>query len=212
MEWYDELEKIDQWYLGIINNWQTKLHGFAIRSGIGDLISNNTALIRETFDRSDWAYGCLEACFELLSYRKRWPDWMDRKIPRDKQCKTRLCSFLNKSKFYIAKWIYGEKVCDKITTKYRSQGDMTRDPYINAIACAVDMNRLQLVDTVSIPWYLWRPSTWRWHKYLKKPTDRNYRRYVKAELRWNWFWVPEFVVGLRRKRVETAVKRRSDLD
>ncbi len=203
MEWYDELEKVGDWYLGPVNDWETELYGFEKRSGFGDLISNNTARIRETSDRSPWAFECLKRCFILLGLRKRWPDWMDIMIPKDRQCKTRLCSVLHKLKFYIGKCICGDNGC-KFTVKYRSQGDMTRDPYINAIACAMDMGELHLIGNASIPWYLYRPATWAWHKYLKAPTTKNYERYVKVEQRWDWFGVPEFVVGLRQKRWETA--------
>ena len=50
--------------------------------------------------------------------------------------------------------------------KYRSQTGMTRDPYIGAITSHMKMYG-KVSEGLSIPWYLWTPRTWNWHKYLK---------------------------------------------
>lgn len=206
------LTKIGDWYLGSIKAWQTDLYGYEMESGVGDLISNNTALIKRTKDRSIWAYECVARCFNLLSQGKRWTDDIDKDIPKDRQCKTRLCSFLNKTKFHILKKL-GVK---RFMVKSRSQGDMTRDPYIYAIACVVDMDLLSWVHDISIPWYLWRATTWKWHKYLKNPTEKKYRRWERAERISAMFKAKDFVHELKRHRREAAWKienkRRADVE
>lgn len=198
----DTLTKIGDWYLGPIKPWQTDLYGYEMFSGCGDLISNNTGLIKRTKDRSVWAYECIERCFDLLKERKRWPDDINDKIPNDRQCKTRLCSFLNKTKFNILKKL-GVK---GFMVKSRSQNDCTRDPWVYSIACAVDMDLMQFVEVASIPWYLYKPTTWTWHKYLKNPTERNYFNWKLAEDISAVFKTKDFVHELKRHRREAAVK------
>jgi len=194
----DKLILINGYYRGPFKKWETDLYRFRMRSGFGDLITNNCKEIIRTEDKSEWAYECMANCFELLRWEQRWTDTIDMEIPSDRQCKTRLCSWLNKMKFRIAK-----KLGIKVMVKYRSQGDLTRDIYIAAIACAVYLNRLQFIQ-ISIPWYLWRPTTWTWHKYLKNPTDKNLHRWERAEHNAARFKVKGFVdelVALRRVAV-----------
>ena len=204
----DKLTKIGFWWLGPVKDWQTRLHGFEIRSGVGDLISNNVKRIRLTEDRSEWAYECLDVCFDLLKNDKRWDDDLNDLIPPVLQCKSRVETFLYKFKFHLWKRINKRRVKKgkeekQIFCKYRWQGDMTRDPYIQAIATTVHLDKLDPISEVSIPWYLYKPTTWRWHRYLKKPTARNYRRWDRAEKVSALFSnVPEFASGLRATRRE----------
>ena len=196
-----KLTKIGDWYRGTIEKWETDWFGFEMVNGVSDLITNNMRLIKRTKDRTPWAYECLERCFDLLREPKRWPDDIDLLIPDHRQCKTRIGSALYKHKFRIAKRLNIET-----TGKFRSQGDMTRDPYIDALACAVDMGVMDFVHTVSIPWYLYRPTTWTWHKFLKDPTDKNYVNWKLAEYISAVFKAKDFVHELKRQRREAAEK------
>ncbi|MCK5023303.1 MAG: hypothetical protein KAS04_03965, partial [Candidatus Aenigmarchaeota archaeon] len=72
------LTKIGDWYRGPIKPWETDVSGFEIHSGYSDLISNNTGLIKREQLRTEWAYECLERCFDLLKLRIRWPDEIDK--------------------------------------------------------------------------------------------------------------------------------------
>ena len=205
----DILIKIGDWYLGPVKGWQTQLHGFEMRSGVGDLISNNMKRIRVAGDRSTWAYECLGVCFDLLKADKRWPDDINDQIPSVLQCKSRAETFLYKFKFHFFKWVNKGRVKrgkDKkqIFCKYRWQGDMTRDPYIQALATTVELDKLDLINEVSMPWYLYKPTTWRWHRYLKRPTKWRYRRWERAEKFSSLFKVAGFASGLRLTRREVA--------
>jgi hypothetical protein len=176
-----------------------------MRSGVGDLISNNMDYIRQTHDRSYWAYDRLAECFDLLIWGERWPYDIDEQIPDDRKCKTRLCSWIQKMRFKMAKWAYDEEEdWEGFHVKYRSQGDMTRDPYIYSLACAVDMGLFQFLPTISIPWYLYRGATWKWHKFIKNPTERRYKRWQRAEKRTLWFKVEDFADDLRQARLESG--------
>lgn len=197
--WGEGLVKQESWYMGPVKQWETDLYGYELASGYGDFITNNCKMILKTRDKSEWAYNLMVRCFDLLARNKRWPHQIDDLIPSKRQCKTRLCSLYNKTKFRWAK-----RLGITVTCKSRSHGDMTRDPYIAAIACAIYLNRLQFIN-ISIPWYLYRGTTWTWHKYLKNPTDRNRTRWERAERRAAWFKVKDFVtvlVMLRREAVE----------
>ena len=53
--------------------WKINLYGFAV-DGLGDLLYNTLRKIKETNDKSEWAYSALLECADLLFYGKRWPD------------------------------------------------------------------------------------------------------------------------------------------
>lgn len=204
--------KVGRFYRGVWKTWQARLYGFTpLAGGIGDLITNSMKEIIRTKDRTPWAYDCLVECFDLLIAGIRWPNDIDDEIPEDRQCKNRIDSWLFKMKFKILNGINKklkalEMKTIKFTCKYRWQGDMTRDPYVGALAGAIEMDVFQLVYTVSIPFYLWRPATWTWHKYLKDPTQKNFNRWMRAERNAAIFRIKGFVTELITLRRDAAVK------
>ena len=58
--------------------------------------------------------------------------------------------------------------CDGIT--YRTQDDMTRDPYISWITACLTVLKYSWawswIYSISIPWYLFNPGVWTWRRYL----------------------------------------------
>ena len=209
--------KVGRFYRGEWKQWQSDLYKFTPdHGGIGDLITNSMKEIIRTQDRSEWAYDCLTECFDLLIAGKRWADDIDDEIPDDRECKNRIDSWLFKMKFKFLNSINKKRRAKgkkkiQFTCKYRAQTDITRDSYISSFAAAVDMNVLQLIYTVSIPFKLYRGTTWKWHKYLKEPTDLNYAKWIIAENRASWFKVKGFVTELITLRRDAAEKRRMDL-
>ena len=174
--WGSNLTKEKYWWIGPLHPNAEWLWGYVKRGQVADFISTNCRMIRETEDKSPWAYNLFWICRGLLREGKRWPDALQVEIPPERQCRTRLGSFYNKMKFQVCKHIL--KLPDKTyTQKSRSWGDMTRDPYIQAFATAIYLGKTDIIHEISIPYYLYRPKTWTWHKYLKKPTKRNLRRY-----------------------------------
>jgi hypothetical protein len=198
-EWNSDLTLQGDWYLGIVTSWETRIFGFEMVNGVSDLIFNNASMIKETGDESEWAVDCLERCFLLLDQRKRWPDSIDAWIPDDRQCRTRVGTFINKQGWRIARRLGRDGM-----RKFRSQGDMTRDPYIASIACAVEMDRMDLVMEVELPWYLWRPTTSRWLRYLREPTRKHWDSWLRAERISERFNDKEFVDRLKQHRREAA--------
>jgi hypothetical protein len=194
----DELTLVDGFYRGPVHQWETDLYGYRLASGYGDLIANNMKRIIADQDRSLWAYNCLHECFDLLKAGIRWPDYINDQIPPDRQCRSRFESWLNKMKFRAAK-----RLNIKTTCKYRWQGDMTRDCYIYFLACAIELDKI--VD-ISIPWYLYRGAVWKWHRYLKDPTEKNWVKWRMAENRAAIFKVKGFVNELRQHRYDAAQK------
>ena len=175
-KWGDDLTKEKYWYIGPLHPNAEWLWGYVKRGQVADFISTNCRKIRETEDKSPWAINLFGICCNLLKEGKRWPDALQVEIPRDRQCKTRLGSFFNKYKFQVCKHVLKLKD-ETYTQKSRSWGDMTRDPYIQAFATAIYLGDLKPIYEISIPFYLYRPKTWTWHKFLKKPTEKNLRRY-----------------------------------
>ena len=180
--WGEGLVKKDWYYIGEIEQWQTDLYGYPLERGYGDFITINCKMILKTKDKSPWALELFEKCKFLLRERQRWPEFLQEQIPWERQCKTRLGSLYNKEKFRHYKRVNkrreerGEEKL-KYTCKYRSWRDMTRDGYFAALACAVFLNDKQFIKDISMPWYLYRPNAWVWHKYLKNPTEKNLAKY-----------------------------------
>ena len=217
--WGDDLIKTDLGYIGPVKGWETSVYRLikGIPSGISDWIYNQCRMIMQTEDKSPWAYLVLKMCISLLETPSRWPIHLQIEIPENRQCKTRLCSFYNKYKFKLLKWIgiykwldnkeskLAKKAYQWSRVKLRSRNDMTKDPYIAVFACAMFLGKLNVIEEISIPYYLYRPSTWSWHRYLKDPTEENWDKYditydhqVKSSL--------EFVNVLREMRAWTALE------
>jgi len=125
----------------------------------GDLIFNTMYKIMQDGDYSDWAYSALTACADLLRSGKRWPD----RLTRDDTAKNWLqwkWDMLRKNRRYS-----------------RPQQVLTRDPFIAVYAAAFKMNRWQLIEVVTVPWYLYRPTLWNWRKYIMSGDIKYLRRY-----------------------------------
>lgn len=115
----------------------------------GDAISNTCKKIVDDNDTTCWAYDALGQCGSLLFLRKRWPDHMNSLLDARRPIQ-----------YVISKWQYKVGLHD--TRLYRMQRWMTRDPYIYFYACCVELDRMQFVDVVTIPFYLFRLNTWLW--------------------------------------------------
>jgi len=212
--WGNRLVKKDWYWIGPTEQWTEDLFGFKSHSGTIDFIYNNCRQIVATNDKSDWAYELMTACFDLLIWDQRWPDVLQDDIKPERQCKTRLCSLINKEKFRHYKRrnrrrVKAGKPEIEYTCKFRSRNDLTRDPYISAIRCADFMGLPQFIQSVSIPWYLWRPNTWAWHRYLKNPTERNLLRYD----RWEHALFnsnKQFVIDLHNMREQAVINLKID--
>lgn len=84
-----------------------------------------------------------------------------------------------------------------VTTTNHRQDQLTRDPFILGYACAVYLDRKQFIESVPIPWYLYRPEVWAWRRALlgkrncypfwRWLTPHKRHEYVKALDRYmNW--------------------------
>ena len=212
--WGEGLVKQELWYMGPIKQWETDLYGYELASGYGDFITNNCKMILKTKDKSEWALALFEKCKFLLREGFRWPCHLQKNIPKKRQCKTRLGSLYNKEKFRHYKRknkrrVKAGKEKIKITCKARAWRDCTRDSYISGIACAVSLNDIQFIKDISIPWYLWRPNTWAWHRYLKKPTEKGLAKYDFWNETWTWS-KKEFVSVLNELRTYAILNRKID--
>ena len=71
-----------------------------------------------------------------------------------------------------ADMICGNRWPDKAThliTAPREQDSMTRDVGIYMLCCSLYIHGI--IFSYSIPWYLYSPQVWAWHRYLKNPTQ-----------------------------------------
>lgn len=219
----DELIKVGKYYLGPIKSWETWWNGYAMRSGVGDFITNQMKELLKRGDKSPEAISVLKDCVILLKVGSRWPWIYQKVIPTDRQCKNRMDSWYNKMKFKVLKrtfipdWVknhdsrFSRWVYKIIRRKTRAWTDMTRDPYIAVVGYAVEVGRYDLVEEITIPRYLWRGTTWKWMDYLNDPTDENRARWILAEKRAAIFKTKGFVNELITIRLNAANKRRADL-
>jgi len=141
--------------------------------GTGDLIFNTMTKVTYDKDKSKWARKSFKACADLLKAHKRWPDEFNKGDEAPNRYvyffKNKLLSIKIKGKrYYLLKNRYG----------YRSQDDMTRDPYIAWGSCYAhllgcdngihDADLKATFESITIPWYLYRPNTWGWRKRMIK--------------------------------------------
>ena len=143
-------------------------------SGICDYWFNHLTKILMDKDDSLWAVGSFLECAEYLRMRKRWPDC----FTPDGAAPTRWV-------YYPLRWLRVKKYT------FRAQDDMTRDPYIAFGAVYVwfmsrgvgigDVHKAY--RSVTIPWYLYRRTTFIWRKRLIRDGSKFYvkrLRYLRA--------------------------------
>ena len=175
------------WRLPSVNNpgreYEPDFFGFPV-NGLGDLIFNTCNQILRRKDRSVWAYSALQQCGDLLLERKRWPDRMD---PGYLSADSWL-----EWKISIWRWEQGLEN----THLYRPQNHMTRDPFIAYYTLAVFLDRIQFIEVVKIPFYLYRPNVWAWRKYLISPNE------------WSLFW---YKTGTGKNHQKKYVQRLDEL-
>lgn len=187
------LIKLVGWYRGPKKEWENDKYGFYPR-GMGDLIFNNMKKIAQDGDTSEWALWNFHKCLLLLQHRERWPDWMEADINRFARCRPH---------WWFSKWKYEKGVCDQ--QLFRPRKSMTRDPFIAFFHCAVVNGWDWGLYRVRIPFWLYSPKTWAWHRLLKNPTERNFKRYdFWFELTSTWK-KDDYVVALDEMR-ENALK------
>lgn len=136
--------------------------------GTGDLIFNTLSKIVYDKDRSIWAINSFIKCANLLKQHERWPDEFSKDIDAP-----------NRYAWWFWRYLkiggpYG----------YRSQDDMTRDPYKAFGACYANLlkgcdsgGRFLLkgvFESVKIPWYLYRHHTWQWWNRMIKDNRKHY--------------------------------------
>lgn len=163
--------------------WQRRVYKY-YGCKMGDIIVKSCRHYKG--DNSEDATITFMLCFDLLMERKRWPDQFDWIILEEYKCHSRLCSWVHKMKFRFLKWWYMKIMgCDEVTKmipwerhkiKYRSQGDMTRDPYISWIAWASERGRWDMIKQIKYPWYLYRP---RFHWFVKFMQEDNKKKAVR---------------------------------
>ena len=152
--------------------------------GTGDLLWNTLTKIVKDEDTSSWAFDSFLSCGDLLVDKKRWPD----KFNKGDEAPNRWIYYFYK---YLGIKKYG----------YRSQDDMTRDPYKAFAACYAHLIKAgtkfcdKLLEdaflAVKPPWYLLHSRhTWRWWKRFKKDNKPHYVKrmtYFEALAIVNWF-------------------------
>jgi len=180
--WRDWYIKENGLYWDAEKNWQKEQYGFYPR-GLFDVIYNTMRKIIEDGDHSEWAHSAIDTCSTLLQSGIRYPVSY---IP-DNMAKNRLDLAWNKLMHAEGK-----------NQKYGPICKLTRDPYIYLFTACAIMDREEVIVSMTIPWYLYRPLVWQWHKYLKNPTLKNLKHYERMENRNH----PrkEFVKNLQRYR------------
>lgn len=128
--------------------------------GKGDLIFRMAIIALFTGDAD-----IIKACLKLLNTRKRWPDSLSNSGDAR-----------NRIEYYFIKWMYKLGIAKKM--KYRSQGSMTRDPYI-MLTCAIFWHQHEMIRDLKIPMYIQRPALWHWKKYLETNKQIHKEKYEK---------------------------------
>ena len=138
--------------------------------GTGDFDFNHCSKCVMDGDTSEWAINSFFKMAELLKDRKRWPDHLN----VDNQAKNRYV-------YYILRFFRQifAKLGIKIYQKWRPQNDMTRDPYaafgamygelLGSNEGKYDKELMETFESVIIPGYLYRRTTWKWRKRLINP-------------------------------------------
>lgn len=164
---------IDNHTLRARNDQGSWFDGFYPNS-LGDSIYHTAMLVMYTGDDEK-----LMVLIRLLNERKRWPD----EFNHPQMAKNRLDKFLHPK-------------------KYRWQHGMTRDPYILVISAMKLMGCVweKEIHRIKIPWWLYRPNLWAWHKYLSTGEIKYKHRYewwAGLSIKFSSKNIPTFVTTLR---------------
>jgi len=136
--------------------WEIANYGVAV-DGKGDLIFNTCTKIIEDKEDSWWTHEAIWSCMMLLEERERWPDRMNQLIDATNWFQWKWSQLL---------W----KLNIRKAVMYRPQKNMTRDGYIAYFTCRVMFKYNSVfIESLKIPWYLYRPHIWAWRKLLIKP-------------------------------------------
>lgn len=141
-------------YVAHAPQWSINIYGFDSLEKCDQIYITCRKIIDDN-DKSEWAYEALEIMADLLRQRKRWPDALNH---------------IHDS---------GNFIEAKLTGRYRSQHNMTRDPYILFYALCVHLDRRQFIEAVPIPWWLYSRRTWVWRKALIN--KEYFQKYVRLE-------------------------------
>jgi len=150
-----ELKKDRGWYRGPVKDWEVSMFGFAPK-GLGDLIYNTLRKIIEDDDKSEWAEEAFDKCAVLLLQNKRWPDALDPK----NSCNNIASSLYYKLKFKLVKQ-FASKDIGSYKFKFRSQNDMTRDPWVLFYAVCIHLDKREFID-LKPPWRLYFTGSILW--------------------------------------------------
>ena len=129
--------------------------------GTGDIIFNTMSKIENDLDNTLWGVDSFIKCCKLLKDRKRWPNEFNTGDEAPNMIAYHFYNLLGIKKY-----------------KHRSQGRMTRDPFIATGAAYAMLMRyvkdsvwrfkiMEAFEEVKLPWYLYRAKTWRWWRRLK---------------------------------------------
>jgi len=160
-------------------------------NGKGDLIFNTCNRIVIQVDKSDWAKQAILYCWILLWVRKRWPDRMTH--PMDA-----------KSWFWRAVNRTVNKMFDT-NLPFRAQKRMSRDPFKAWICACTVVGAYRKMQLLTIPFYLYRPATWSWYRFIRKGN----RFWWKMYLFWKKFSFSkkDYVIRLHELMEEAADRR-----
>jgi len=151
--------------------WDIELYG-KVTNNKFDLIFNTCDKIIMDNDTSEWAHGALYNCAELLRNRRRWPYYMD----QEGDPKTRLWWRLSR----LLYWLY---LIGPVKV-YGHPKRMSRDPFINFFTTCTLLDQMHHIKNITIPWWLYRPNTWRWIRRLIKDNRKDYVKrldYLRAK-------------------------------
>jgi len=168
----DPLDKNDaNWYkegffwVDPSDPWDIRYYGM-ISNNKFDTISNTCGKIVYDNDHSEWAHIALNQCAALLTNRVRWPYWMN----HEKDPKTRIGWRFRRLLQQL--YLTGEPFV------YGHRKRMSRDPFIGFFTACVMLNQMHHIKNITIPWYLYRPGTWRWRKRLIEDNREHYRQRI----------------------------------
>ncbi|MFH0757354.1 MAG: hypothetical protein V2B15_08715 [Bacteroidota bacterium] len=168
--------------------WQIKVFGFPPEA-MGDCLF----LMGETMN-PDYLYTILT----LLKHRKRWPDVLQI-LHQDHIAKNRLEKWWSRLWWELSRDEKGES--DQ-TRLYGPQTAMSRDPFMAYFASCVHNNRRDMIEKLTIPWYLYRPNVWTWRRYLITLDEKDLKRYL--------FWEKLLIKSSRREYAANLVRIRAN--
>jgi hypothetical protein len=143
--------------------WAFQRYWFYSRS-LGDLAFNTFSVIVKTKDRSPWAHRAFEYCVELLREGKRWPDHLQEEYSQY-IAKNSIQEALVKLKYRKEHKIHAlTGKAPEHPILYRPQHQMTRDPHIAALACAVFLGRKHEIRDLKIPIKNYDPKVFAWRR------------------------------------------------